>query len=159
MPESRLTRRGGFALTYFGCAVVGLIALFITRFFRPDTISAGTADILYKVWPIFAGWLPIMFVVISILIANSHKHLFRILGKTGHVGDIVLHIAMCSVLILSSAVTIFFTELYGVRSGALLDLYVFLLAATIFQFIVVGRAIILLAYYSSKVEKDDPQSK
>ena len=65
------------------------------------------STMLSTAWIVFAGWLPMMVLTLSILISTSDRVLIRVLLSTGHLPFFINNIALCTISILLTAVLLF----------------------------------------------------
>ena len=121
-------------------------------FTEEGTYSAAYKTMLSDVWIVFAGWLPMMILTLSILISNSERVLIRLLSKTGKLSSFIDDIAICTVFILLSAVLLF---LHGASSSGWL--YTFIctsaIAMTISYFGFIFYSIMLIGKTLPKADK------
>lgn len=113
---------------------------------------------LSGVWIVFAGWIPMMMLTLSILISISDRVLIRILSKTGHLQSLINNVTLCTIFILLTVVLLF---LHSASSSSWL--YTLMCTATVVTtvtyFCCIFYSIMLIGKNLPKADKADTSRK
>ena len=64
--------------------------------------------ILSSTWEIFAGWFPVVIIILGIITSNSDKKFIKIISEHGQAAWLINNVATCAISILFTAVSLFF---------------------------------------------------
>ena len=142
-----LSRQSGRVRDLLVCLSVGLIFGFLTQhYFTMDdgTYSQSYKDMLSNVWLVFAGWVPMMVLILSLLISNSERALIKVLSATGALPFFINNIVICGGLILTAAVFLFVHEVIDNPGASYTFICTTITATTISYFVLIFYLIALI---------------
>lgn len=150
----RLTKLGYTTMVWIVSALVALTCAAIVPPCHP-----GLHVVLSKSWPVLATWLPVLFLILSVLMADSDKMLLKMLGKTGHIQSLITELVWATLFILAAIITTAATEI--MVSNKCMDTNSWLVQSSLFLVVLsiglsvnVARSLILIARTMYKIIAD-----
>ena len=131
-------------------AIVGIAAAVIARYYLCDQHAYKEA--LSTAWRVFAGWLPMMMVILSLLVSNSDKRLMKEASRTGIFRWLIIDVAISTIAVLLTTIFLFIHTATAESSALWTGFCTAMATATIVLFAFMSWNIFVLARLIAEVE-------
>ena len=114
---------------------------------------------LGSAWKIFAGWFPIVIIILSLIASNSNKKFVKIAAQKGLVEWLIDDVAICAIFILATTVLLFIYASLGASSTFGTFVCTTMVVATVCLFAYISWSIFTFAKCIAEVEADKAPEK